>query len=216
MIIYLKHMGKYTHNQLKRKSFEEIQKLYKKEQQWIDDFVPMDSEEGGKKRQRADPDDENVKRQKIGEALGSCEEQSELAKIEKDLSEEELQELLVVVPVEEVYVEALQRFDRDDLVKLWDLVKERFSTTEPTEDKEKELILRFKLETLSRRFFSKLNLPDHRSSLKISRLSRQSCQGRLLASFLDDAKYEHVGQDTRSQDGKDVNVIQGKDLRSWN
>ncbi|GJS34171.1 hypothetical protein Tco_0532553 [Tanacetum coccineum] len=28
-------------------------------------------------------------------------------------------------------------------------------------------------------------------------------QGRLLASFQDDAKYEHVGQDTRSQGGKD-------------
>ncbi|GKB22576.1 hypothetical protein Tco_0861977 [Tanacetum coccineum] len=68
MITYLKHMGKYTHNQLKNKSFEEIQKLYKKAQQWIDDFVPIDSEEGGKKRQRADSDDENIKRQKIREA----------------------------------------------------------------------------------------------------------------------------------------------------
>ncbi|GJY42560.1 hypothetical protein Tco_0429830 [Tanacetum coccineum] len=86
--------------------------------------------------------------------------------------------MLVIVPVEEVYVEALQvkypiidwevyskdtirywriirvgnhteayqifadmlkRFYRDDLVKLWDLVKERFSTTEPIDDKEKEL-----------------------------------------------------------------------------
>ncbi|GKB01104.1 hypothetical protein Tco_0829148, partial [Tanacetum coccineum] len=28
-------------------------------------------------------------------------------------------------------------------------------------------------------------------------------QGRLFASFLDDAKYEHGGQDTRSQGGKD-------------
>nr|GEU67673.1 hypothetical protein [Tanacetum cinerariifolium] len=28
-------------------------------------------------------------------------------------------------------------------------------------------------------------------------------QGRLLSSFLDDAKYKHVGQDTRSQGGKD-------------
>ncbi|GKE32696.1 hypothetical protein Tco_1452018, partial [Tanacetum coccineum] len=28
-------------------------------------------------------------------------------------------------------------------------------------------------------------------------------QGRLLASFQDDALYEHVGQDTRSQDGRD-------------
>ncbi|GKA61208.1 hypothetical protein Tco_0760615 [Tanacetum coccineum] len=31
----------------------------------------------------------------------------------------------------------------------------------------------------------------------------QVYQGRLLASFQDDAKYDHVGQDTRSQGGKD-------------
>ncbi|GJZ52608.1 hypothetical protein Tco_0607123 [Tanacetum coccineum] len=34
-------------------------------------------------------------------------------------------------------------------------------------------------------------------------LRYQVYQGRLLASFQDDAKYEYVGQDTRSQDGKD-------------
>ncbi|GJV56983.1 hypothetical protein Tco_1457988 [Tanacetum coccineum] len=33
-------------------------------------------------------------------------------------------------------------------------------------------------------------------------LRYQVYQGRLLASFQDDAKYEHVGQDTRSQGGK--------------
>ncbi|GJX26844.1 hypothetical protein Tco_0233140 [Tanacetum coccineum] len=49
-----------------------------------------------------------------------------------------------------------------------------------------------------------LNLPDHRY---------QVYQGRLLASFQDDAKYEHVGQDTRSQDGKDDKDKQGKDLK---
>ncbi|GJV63961.1 hypothetical protein Tco_1474789 [Tanacetum coccineum] len=37
-------------------------------------------------------------------------------------------------------------------------------------------------------------------------------QGRLLASFQDDAKYEHVGQDTRSQGGKDDSE-KGKDLK---
>nr|GEX85751.1 hypothetical protein [Tanacetum cinerariifolium] len=35
-------------------------------------------------------------------------------------------------------------------------------------------------------------------------LRYQVYQGRLLASFLADAKYEHVGQDTRSQGGKDL------------
>ncbi|GJU56072.1 ribonuclease H-like domain-containing protein [Tanacetum coccineum] len=42
-------------------------------------------------------------------------------------------------------------------------------------------------------------------------------QGRLLASFQDDENYEHVGQDTRSQDGKDDKYKQRewfKDLRT--
>ncbi|GJZ91031.1 hypothetical protein Tco_0662958 [Tanacetum coccineum] len=43
--------------------------------------------------------------------------------------------------------------------------------------------------------------------------SETKLQGRLLASFQEDAKYEHVGQDTRSQGGKDDQDIQGKDLK---
>ncbi|GKE66420.1 hypothetical protein Tco_1520581, partial [Tanacetum coccineum] len=48
-------------------------------------------------------------------------------------------------------------------------------------------------------------------------LRYQVYQGRLLASFQDDVKYEHVGQDTRSQNGKDVKDKQRerfKDLRT--
>ncbi|GJV20837.1 hypothetical protein Tco_1369857 [Tanacetum coccineum] len=41
-------------------------------------------------------------------------------------------------------------------------------------------------------------------------LRYQVYQGRLLESFQKDAKYEHVGQDIRSQDGKDDQDIQGK------
>ncbi|GJU71454.1 hypothetical protein Tco_1262859 [Tanacetum coccineum] len=52
--------------------------------------------------------------------------------------------MIMVVPVEEVHVEALQKFDRYDQDKLWDLVKDRFSTTEPIGDKEKELWVELK------------------------------------------------------------------------
>ncbi|GJR15154.1 hypothetical protein Tco_0797806 [Tanacetum coccineum] len=38
-------------------------------------------------------------------------------------------------------------------------------------------------------------------------------RGKLLESFQEDAKYEHVGQDTRSQDSKDDKDKQGKDLK---
>ncbi|GKC08120.1 hypothetical protein Tco_0999730 [Tanacetum coccineum] len=45
---------------------------------------------------------------------------------------------------------------------------------------------------------------DHFSETKLQR--------RLLEIFQEDAKYEHVGQDTRSQGGKDDQDKQGKDL----
>ncbi|GJU38547.1 hypothetical protein Tco_1191504 [Tanacetum coccineum] len=81
MNTYLKNMGSFTYNQLKHKSLEEIQKLYEREQKWINDFVPMDSKvvkdsekkddsiqkqaESSKKRSRAEHDEESVKKQKL-------------------------------------------------------------------------------------------------------------------------------------------------------
>ncbi|GKD96434.1 hypothetical protein Tco_1380331, partial [Tanacetum coccineum] len=42
--------------------------------------------------------------------------------------------------------------------------------------------------------------------------SKTKHQGRILERFQEDAKCEHVGQDTRSQGGKDDQDKQGKDL----
>ncbi|GJY83339.1 hypothetical protein Tco_0496715 [Tanacetum coccineum] len=49
--------------------------------------------------------------------------------------------------------------------------------------------------------------------LTSNKSSETKLRGRLLESFQEDAKYEHVGQDTRSQDGKDDKDKQGKDLK---
>ncbi|GJV79870.1 hypothetical protein Tco_1515740 [Tanacetum coccineum] len=64
---YLKHMGKYTHQQLKHKNFEEVQKLYEREKKWIDDFKHIDDDsqqqaESTKKRPRADSEEESSKK----------------------------------------------------------------------------------------------------------------------------------------------------------
>ncbi|GJU99215.1 hypothetical protein Tco_1553751 [Tanacetum coccineum] len=45
--------------------------------------------------------------------------------------------------VYQIFEDMLKNFDRDDLVKLWSLVHERFNSTEPTEDKERELWVEF-------------------------------------------------------------------------
>ncbi|GJT10689.1 hypothetical protein Tco_0857731 [Tanacetum coccineum] len=107
------------------KSFEEIQKLYKKEHKWIKDFIPMDSAEGGKnaasskKRPRAELDEESFQMEEVY-----------------------VEALHVKYPIIdwEVYSEDTRRYWR--IIR--DLVKKRFSTTEPTDDKEKELWVELK------------------------------------------------------------------------
>nr|GEV75030.1 hypothetical protein [Tanacetum cinerariifolium] len=48
MMTYLKHTGRFTYAQLKSRRFKEIQKLYIKEQKWVDAFVPIGFEEDKK------------------------------------------------------------------------------------------------------------------------------------------------------------------------
>ncbi|GJX96645.1 hypothetical protein Tco_0352443 [Tanacetum coccineum] len=106
MYMYLKNRGGYKQSHFKGMSYEDIRPIFERPP---------------------------AKRQKIGEVSVSVEEKS--AGKEKEVSEEELKKLLVIVLVKEVYIEARQ---------LWDLVKKKFSLTEPTVDKEKVLWVKLK------------------------------------------------------------------------
>ncbi|GJY87865.1 hypothetical protein Tco_0502493 [Tanacetum coccineum] len=142
---YIKNQeGGYSIKQLKSLSFEQVKEIFETTMRRVQSFVPMGSELEVQRLKRASQEvlEEYVKRQKTREASGLGEEQ--LADKEKKLSEEELQKLLVIVPVEEVYVEALQ-------VKYpiihWEIYSEdtrRSSTAEPTDDKEKALWVKLK------------------------------------------------------------------------
>ncbi|GJZ15755.1 putative ribonuclease H-like domain-containing protein, partial [Tanacetum coccineum] len=110
---------RFTHNQLKNRSLEEIQILYEKEQKWIDDFVPMDSELEVQRLKRAGQ-----------EVLKEPWKKSMLKLYRSNIQSQTRRFTL--------------KIQEDNLVKLWDLVKERFSTTEPTDDKEKELWVELK------------------------------------------------------------------------
>ncbi|GJV40801.1 ribonuclease H-like domain-containing protein, partial [Tanacetum coccineum] len=67
MSIYLKHMGGYKHNQLKGRSYDEIQKLFDKEMKRVNSFVVMNTEaqeisrkkdESSSKKQKTDENEE--------------------------------------------------------------------------------------------------------------------------------------------------------------
>ncbi|GJZ64258.1 hypothetical protein Tco_0620679 [Tanacetum coccineum] len=76
MSIYLKHMGGYKHNQLKGRSYDEIQKLFDKEMKRVNSFVAMNSEaqessgkkyESSTKRAGDELEQEHSKKQKTDE-----------------------------------------------------------------------------------------------------------------------------------------------------
>nr|GEW88253.1 hypothetical protein [Tanacetum cinerariifolium] len=126
---------------------------------------------------------ESFKKLKTTKASGKEPTQEQQSKEPKELSEEEFKKMIEIVPVEELYIEALQvkyliidweiysedqrkywkiirvgnhtkvyqifdvmlkKFNREDLDRLWSLVKETCSTTEVTDEKEKELWVELK------------------------------------------------------------------------
>ncbi|GJV95930.1 ribonuclease H-like domain-containing protein [Tanacetum coccineum] len=86
MITYLKNMGKFNHNQLKVKSYEELQRLYERKQKWINDFVPMDSEKEEKKS--VEPESEGKKGKRIKRVADSTLKQK-YSKKQKMMQEQE-------------------------------------------------------------------------------------------------------------------------------
>nr|GEU43850.1 ribonuclease H-like domain-containing protein [Tanacetum cinerariifolium] len=97
-------------------TLEEIKEKFIPVWKQFEDFMPMSSKEEA----------ERVKRKCLKLDQGS----SKRMKTSEDVSEEDLKGMMRLVPLEEVYVEALQ---------LWTLVKETFSIRQATKDKEKEL-----------------------------------------------------------------------------
>ncbi|GJV24901.1 hypothetical protein Tco_1377596 [Tanacetum coccineum] len=139
-------MGSLTLQQLKKHSFDEIKELFETTMKRVNTFTPMESDDtvpkvvaGSSKRDgEQEHNQESSKRQKIGEG-------SKLAEESKDeLSQEQLQQLMIIVLEERMNVEAIQTkypiidwevYTEDSRI----LVHERFNSTEPTEDKEREI-----------------------------------------------------------------------------
>ncbi|GJR24071.1 hypothetical protein Tco_0972598 [Tanacetum coccineum] len=135
---------KYSEEDLPRKLVELVKEIFKTTMRRVQSFMPMDSELEDKRLKRAGQKglEEPTKRQKIREASGSVQEQSYEEPKADELSQEQLQQLMIIVPEEGMNVEALQT--KDDLVKLWSLVHERFNSIEHTDDKAKELWVELK------------------------------------------------------------------------
>nr|GEY44249.1 hypothetical protein [Tanacetum cinerariifolium] len=104
------------------------------------DFIPMGSKEKAKrlKRKGLSLEQESVKK------LKTSKEVAEEAKSPNEVPEEKVKEMMQLVPIEEVCVEALQVKHPIIDWKLWALVKESLSNRLHTSDKEMELWVELK------------------------------------------------------------------------
>ncbi|GJY83131.1 hypothetical protein Tco_0496507 [Tanacetum coccineum] len=94
MCTYLKNMGGYKHNQLKGRSYEEIQKLFDKAYKQVSSFVPMDSEvvkssvtrtKGSSKRAGDELESDKSKKQKIDEHVEAKKDDQEEAEMKRHI-----------------------------------------------------------------------------------------------------------------------------------
>nr|GEV04763.1 hypothetical protein [Tanacetum cinerariifolium] len=134
MMTYLKHTNRFTHAQLKSRSFEEIQKLYIQEQKWVDVFVLIGSEEYEKR---------NGSRKKRAAGSSSKHKSTKKQKMNdqdfKD-SDKEHRKCLKVVPDDDKAIDyktldvkslILDFLDRQDVLDLHKIIMERFLANDP-------------------------------------------------------------------------------------
>ncbi|GKE96396.1 hypothetical protein Tco_1581251, partial [Tanacetum coccineum] len=110
-----KHMGGYTLQQLRGYSFDEIKTLFETTMRRVNTFVPIESEVDkavpelaakSSKRAAEELDQESSKRQKTGEGSEQAEEPRD--KEADELSQEELQQMMIIVLEQGMNVETLQ------------------------------------------------------------------------------------------------------------
>ncbi|GJQ95526.1 putative ribonuclease H-like domain-containing protein [Tanacetum coccineum] len=114
MCNYIKHMGSHTLQQLRGYSFDEIKVLFEATVKRVNTFTLMESDDtvpkvvarSSKRSAEEELGEESSKRQKIGEGSEPAEESKD--KESDELSQEQLQQLIIIVPEEGMNVEALQ------------------------------------------------------------------------------------------------------------
>ncbi|GKC17682.1 hypothetical protein Tco_1014464 [Tanacetum coccineum] len=160
MCTYLKNMGGYKHNQLKGRSYEEIQKLFDKAYKQVSSFVPMDLEEvkssetrteESSKRAGNELESDKSKKQKIDEHVEAENDDQEVAEMKRHIE---------IVKDDEVAIDAIPlatkppviveyKIDKDGRMGYFKLIRDDKSSKRPEEDYERVLWGDLKLQLLS-------------------------------------------------------------------
>ncbi|GJY52534.1 hypothetical protein Tco_0443381 [Tanacetum coccineum] len=121
MSTYLNNMAGYKHNQLKRKSYDEIQEMFDKELKRVNTYVDINTElvkssetriEGSSKRAGDELKSDNSKKQKIDEH------------VEAEKEEAEMKKHIEIVKDDEVAIDAIPLATKPPVIIKYKIVKE--------------------------------------------------------------------------------------------
>ncbi|GJZ95856.1 hypothetical protein Tco_0668190 [Tanacetum coccineum] len=130
MSTYLKNMGGYKHNQLKSKSYEEIQKLFDNEMRRVNIFIPMDSELVKSKKETEESSkgtEDELESGKPNKAESSEEKakgsRKKILEVEVD-DEAELKKHLVIVKDDDIAIDAIPLATKPPVIIEYKIIKE--------------------------------------------------------------------------------------------
>ncbi|GJV71865.1 hypothetical protein Tco_1491860 [Tanacetum coccineum] len=137
MSIYLKHMDRYKHNQLKGRSYDEIQKLFDKEIKRVNSFVAMNTEAqeiSGKKDESSSKkaeiaQDSSTKR--VGGKLESDKSKKQKTDENEEVkvdNEAELKEHMVTVKDDDIAIDAIPLATKPPVIVEYKLIREGIMT----------------------------------------------------------------------------------------
>nr|GEV54354.1 hypothetical protein [Tanacetum cinerariifolium] len=165
IIIYLKNMAGYKMAHFRGMTYDQVRPIFEREYNKVQTFLKPDRDEEPTKKRVAEETllQESFKKLRAKVEVSSSESTQETLTIDpKEMSEEDVQNMLQIIHSEgstsywkiirvggiteayQSFEDMLKGFDREDLDALWRLVKEKSSTTMPTEYKEKALWVELK------------------------------------------------------------------------
>ncbi|GKA95402.1 hypothetical protein Tco_0817440 [Tanacetum coccineum] len=160
MSTYLKNMAGYKHNQLKNKSFDDIQKLFDKAMKRVNTFIDMDTKlvEGSEQKVEEDKESEELK-----QCLEIIPDDGDDVTIDATplstksptivdykIYKEGKKSYFQIIRADgnsQMYLtfgKMLKNFNREDLEVLWSIVKARFKKTKPVNYMDNFLLLNLK------------------------------------------------------------------------
>ncbi|GJZ13818.1 hypothetical protein Tco_0549048 [Tanacetum coccineum] len=165
MSTYLKNMVGYKHNQLKNKSFDDIQKLFDKAMKRVNIFIDMHTElvEGSEVRAEGSEVRAEGKSEELKQCLEIVPDDGDDVTIDATplstksptivdykIHKEGKKSFFQIIRVDgkhQMYLtfgKMLKNFDREDLEVLWSIVKARFKKTKPVNYMDNLLLLNLK------------------------------------------------------------------------